>query len=257
MADLGDWVKALEKQYATVENFSPTKYTILRVDGHCFHTYTKKFMRPCDPRIIKAMRHATITWMKAYHGQITYTQSDECTLILPPTPVNELGEISPLVFNGRMLKICTLTASLFSLAFYDSIGREEGTDSSVPSSLPAFDCRGFQVDTWDDVVKVVYWRQLDTFRNGISAYSRQFFSTKMLQNKNTSEQIEMLKENGAIFDGILNDTWLAHLFYGSIVRKINVLREHDGDIIQRRQYTSETEHSGNELGYQFIVKLIQ
>ena len=70
---------------------------MVRLDGHCFHTYTKGFRRPYDLRIHEAMV-ATATDLLERFGAVTaYTESDEISLLFPPST----AESPSLPFSGR------------------------------------------------------------------------------------------------------------------------------------------------------------
>ena len=70
---------------------------VVRLDGHCFHTYTKGFRRPYDLRIHEAMV-ATATDLLERFGAVTaYTESDEISLLFPPST----AESPSLPFSGR------------------------------------------------------------------------------------------------------------------------------------------------------------
>merc|ERR1719229_170009 len=54
---------------------------IVRLDGHCFSTFTKGFVRPFDENLHRAMVLTTADLVERFHAQTGYTQSDEITLI--------------------------------------------------------------------------------------------------------------------------------------------------------------------------------
>lgn len=58
-------------------------YPVVRVDGHCFSKFTKRFTKPYDMRIVDAMNAATMALVQEFHAIIGYTQSDEITIVLP------------------------------------------------------------------------------------------------------------------------------------------------------------------------------
>jgi tRNA(His) 5'-end guanylyltransferase len=86
---------------------------VVRLDGHCFHTFTRGFRRPYDLRIHAAMV-ATATDLLERFGAVTaYTESDEISLLFPPsTP-----EVLTVPFKGRVQKICSVTAGFASARF--------------------------------------------------------------------------------------------------------------------------------------------
>ena len=90
-----------------------TRPCVIRLDGHCFHTFTRGFRRPYDTRIHEAMA-ATATDLLERFGAVTaYTESDEISLLFPPSE----GDTVNLPFNGRVQKVVSVTAGFASARF--------------------------------------------------------------------------------------------------------------------------------------------
>lgn len=209
LKQLGDKFKELERVH--VRHLDKTKYTIIRVDGHCFHTFTKQFDKPYDSDLAYAMIYACSELIKQFNGICAYTQSDEATMIIDRIPANSNGE---LPFSARVEKIATLSASLFSVYFNESL-----RDLGVVTYKPAiFDSRIFQVDTEDDVQNVIRWRQLDGFRNGVAAIARSLFSTKELHGVGVGGMLKMIDED------TLKIYEQSHLVHGTFVKKARVTK---------------------------------
>lgn len=204
---LGDKFKEIEK--SSEQKLDPSKYTILRVDGHCFSTFTRQFNKPCDDRLYDAMVYACSEWIKEFGGTCVYTQSDEATMI-----INRIEEDSKaeLPYSGRIGKIATLSASLFSVYFNESL-QCDGVEVKKPAT---FDARVFQVDTDDEVQSVIRWRQLDAFRNGVSSLARTIFSDKELHGVSVGGMLRMIDTE------TLNDYSDSHLMHGTFVKKRKV-----------------------------------
>jgi tRNA(His) 5'-end guanylyltransferase len=62
----------------------------------------------------KAMLASTKDLVQEFNCSTAYTESDEITLIFPPAPLS--GQ-RPILFNGKIAKIISLTASLCSARF--------------------------------------------------------------------------------------------------------------------------------------------
>jgi len=174
---LADKYKKVELDYSSI--LDPNKWTIMRVDGHKFSTYTKYAKGATDLGIIDSMLHASKKWLQFFNGTCCYTFSDECTLVLKP---------GNLPFSGKSSKLISLSASMFAVEFNEHFEH--------PEQLPAyFDCRVFQVDTKEQVIEVIRWRQLDAFRNGVTMYNRSFDqmykSTKDKINNIVEQKIEV------------------------------------------------------------------
>jgi tRNA(His) 5'-end guanylyltransferase len=218
---LGNKFKELEKQF--VHLLDPRKYTILRVDGHCFSTFTRPFKKPWDTDLSDAMFHACHEWMKEFGGVCIYTQSDEATMVISKIPEESKSE---LPFSGRAEKIATLSASLFAVHFGEYL-RSIGVDVKKPAT---FDARVFQVETDDDVYEVIRWRQLDGFRNGVSALARSIYSSKELHGVSVAQMLQMIDTD------TLSKYKNNHLIHGTFVKKILVNKDlPDGTKITRTE----------------------
>ena len=202
---LGTKIKKLEAECPVILN--KEKYTCLRVDGHCFHTFTRKFDKPCSSYIVEAMILSAEDWMKTFQGVLVYVQSDEATLLLPPAKPE-----TDLPFRGRSKKIETLSAGFFSARFNYHLAHKTNTTAY-------FDCRAFQ-PTEEDIQDVFKWRMLDAYRNGVSSIARSVFSTKQLHKCGTGVQIRMLKEKNVDISKLP-----AHLLHGTWIKKCLVEKE--------------------------------
>ena len=177
---LGDRIKKYE--LTTQFKLIPNSYIILRVDGKAFHTFTRGMNKPFDDKLINAMTIAAQKTSKHMMGfKLAYCQSDECTFVITDTQSHE----SELWFGGKVQKLCSVTASLFTAYFNKEM---EGT-------VAAFDCRVFNVPN-DDVANVFVWRQQDWERNSIQIYTRSVYSHNECENKNMSDMHEMLFQKG-------------------------------------------------------------
>ncbi len=234
---LGDKFKRKEKEFVHVLN--PNKYTIVRVDGNCFSTFTKSFQKPCDPVLTEAMVHASGEWLKKFNGVCVYTQSDEATLIINKIPAESR---SALPFNGVAGKIMTLSSSLFSSMFNEHLAAQ-----GAKKQPAIFDARVFQVDTDEDVMEVIRWRQLDCFRNGVSALARSLFSNKELLNKSVSQMLKMIDTD------TLDEYKTSHLLHGTFVKKEQIYK----DVPESKEPVIRTNIKTMVLGYRTRVVRIE
>ena len=86
---------------------------VVRLDGHCFSTWTRGFDRPYDLRIMRAMVGTATDLLTRFNAATAYTESDEISLLFPPsTP-----EVLTVPFKGRVQKICSVTAGFASARF--------------------------------------------------------------------------------------------------------------------------------------------
>lgn len=148
-------------------------YTIVRVDGKAFHTFTKavKCEKPFDIRLEAAMNTAGLALCKELQGvQLAYLQSDEISLLL--TDFESI--YSDAYFDGNVQKIVSVAASIatgaFNLASY-----------SWTKRLAHFDARVFTIPDPVEVENYFIWRQQDATRNSVQMLGRKYFSHKELE----------------------------------------------------------------------------
>ena len=177
---LGDRIKG----YEHVTNYRlPNRIpVILRVDGKAFHTFTRGMYKPFDGKLIESMVRAGERTAKNMMGFVLgYHQSDEFTFYLNNVQSLE----SQSWFNNEILKLTSITASMFTSYFNKEMG---GTEA-------VFDCRAFSVP-FEDVPNVFIWRQQDWERNSVQMLARYHFSHKQCDRKNKSNLHEMLHSIG-------------------------------------------------------------
>jgi len=196
--NLGDRIKKYENVSKTY--LLPKEPIFIRIDGKAFHSFTKKMEKPFDMKLIESMIVAGEKTAKEMMGfKIGYHQSDEFTFLLTDWDNFE----SQGWFNYQVQKICSVTASLFTMYFNKEMG---GTDAT-------FDCRCFNCPK-EDFPNVFVWRQQDWERNSLQMFSRSKFSHKDLINKNMSAMHEMLfgvGENwGNLPDILKNGTYITN-----------------------------------------------
>lgn len=183
---LGDRMKA---QYEDRYRLSLPRrtYTVLRLDGRAFHTYTRKAVRPFDHRLMGSLDVAAAQVAAEVDGvQFGYLQSDELSLLL-----TDFGTIDTQAwFDGNVQKIVSVAASAMT-AFFGRTGfaMEHG-------GVPMFDCRAFVVPDPIEVENYFIWRQKDWLRNSVQMLARAHFSHKELHGKGLSDMHEMLHVRG-------------------------------------------------------------
>lgn len=173
---------------------------IVRIDGKAFHTFTKRFDRPFDELFMKAMHEtAKVLCERIQSCKLAYTQSDEISLLL--TDYESL-QTRPW-FDNRIQKICSIAASIATLAFNRAFERLVDEISSTHAAEKVamyrnairmgglFDARVYNVPK-DDVTNYFLWRQNDATRNSILSIGQANFTYKELQNKSCNEIQEML-----------------------------------------------------------------
>ena len=198
-------------------------YTILRLDGKSFHTYTKGMERPFDNGFIYDFDFAAQQLVKEVQGaQFAYTQSDECSILI--TDFTNLQ--TEAWFDNNIQKMVSVSASIFTAEFNQAqflrrLGQPDfqavslGTDYDRlddfyyydPGHLQSitqfskranFDSRVFQIPDRNEVGNYFLWRLRDCFKNCISSYAQCNFSPKQLEGKSTNERIQMLYDKNII-----------------------------------------------------------
>lgn len=187
---LSERMKEVEKAYSPT--LDKNSYTIIRVDGKAFHSYTKGFLRPFDPQFMRAMDAAAENLMKEISGSIlAYTQSDEITVV-----TSDLASDSTQAwFGGKQQKVVSVSASIASATL---------TSEFPEKQLALFDSRAFCLDNPQDVALNVIWRQRDAIRNSVQSLAQSLYSHSELKGKNIEEQKQMILVAGKDWNGLNN-----------------------------------------------------
>lgn len=162
----------------------------IRMDGRCFHVFTRGLARPYDPRMTQAMIETTVTLVKTSGARIGYCQSDEVTLIL----YNPNPRTDP-VFGGRVHKLTSLYAALATAAFQER-ARALLPETAWPTAV--FDCRVWNVPTLDEAVNVLLWREFDATKNSIAMAAQHHFSHPSLQRLTAAQMQERLHQEAGV-----------------------------------------------------------
>jgi tRNA(His) 5'-end guanylyltransferase len=166
------------------KSFLPRRtYTIIRIDGKAFHTYTKGLERPFDDKLMQDMDNTASYLCKEIQGaKLAFVQSDEISILL--TDFDKLN--TDAWFDGNIQKIVSVSASLATAKF----------NELRPNKIALFDSRVFTIPSKTEVMNYLVWRQQDTVRNSISSVAQSLYSHKELNNKNTDQMQEMCFQKG-------------------------------------------------------------
>jgi tRNA(His) 5'-end guanylyltransferase len=185
-------------------------YTIIRIDGKAFHTYTRGLQRPFDEGLIADMDETAIYLCKNIQGaKFGFVQSDEISILV--TDFDTLT--TDAWFDGNIQKIVSISASMATAKFNqlrmtriikNSIRVEgDGIVHITPyekeilnMKLAEFDARTFTIPSSTEVANYMIWRQVDTVRNSISSVAQSLYSAKELHGKNTNDMQEMIFQKG-------------------------------------------------------------
>lgn len=188
---LGDRMKSYEHVYRT---YLPRRtYTLLRLDGRAFHTFTRNFDKPFDQLFIDAMNRTAEALCAEITGtRFAYVQSDEISLLVTDFENHETQQW----VGGNLAKTLSLSASCATAMFNAAIGR----------GRPAtFDSRVWTMSDANEVANYFIWRQRDCIKNSVSMLAQSHFSHKALEGKSTDHRLDMLRESGVSWGDLSAD----------------------------------------------------
>lgn len=164
-------------------------YTIIRIDGKAFHTFTRGCDKPYDTKLMTAMDKTAEILCKEIQGcRLAYVQSDEISLLL--TDFDKTTTQS--WFDGNVQKITSISASIATAHFNNMYGwwRSDGV-------LACFDSRCFTIPDPVEVQNYFVWRQQDATRNSIQMAAQMYFSPKQMNGVNCDHlQENLFAEHG-------------------------------------------------------------
>jgi tRNA(His) guanylyltransferase len=183
-------------------------YTIIRLDGKAFHTFTRGMKRPYDENFIYAMDDTARFLCEEIQGcKMAYVQSDEISLLL-----TDFATITTDAwFDGQVQKMVSVAASMATgkfnnlmLQLQDYAADIEGHDLEN-QKLAFFDARVFTIPDPVEVENYFICRQKDAMRNAVSMVAQSMFSHKELQGKSQRTMEEMIqeKENIVSWDNVV------------------------------------------------------
>lgn len=272
--ELGIRMKTYYEQIPKTKLMRRTPVAI-RIDGKAFHTFTKGFQKPFDEILIKSMQ-ATMKYLcENIQGCVLgYHQSDEITLIL----VDYKNLNSDAWFDYEVQKMCSIAASMATMAFNREF--EKRVDNFELSHLielggyieydcdanrklaetyyhaiekgAMFDARVFNIPK-EEVMNLLYWRQLDATRNSIQMVGQANFSHNQLHGKNCSNIQDMLM----LEKGINWNDYPTHLKRGSCcIKKPFVINEGTEQEAIRNKWVLDTEIPIFTQDKDYINKLV-
>lgn len=192
----------IKNNYENITRYELPKrtYTILRLDGRAFHTYTKGLKKPFDESLSNSIDQATIKLMNEISGSVmAYNQSDEISILL-----YDFATIQTQPWFGNNLqKICSVSASILT-AWFNHFEKCERPLKSLNFGI--FDARAFTIPERIEVLNYFLWRNADCRRNAISMVGQSLFSHKDLQKKSGQQVIDMIyAKTGKKYDDSYSD----------------------------------------------------
>ncbi|MGI4790695.1 MAG: tRNA(His) guanylyltransferase Thg1 family protein [Janthinobacterium lividum] len=197
---LGDRMKADYEN--RTRNLLPRRtYTLVRVDGKSFHSYTRDCERPYDLGLMEDMDTTAKALCENITGaQFAFVQSDEISVLLTDFTTMQ----TQAWFDGSVQKLASLSASIatahFNVARMQRLAKQEteiqsgseGLYMAFQGKLACFDSRAFSIPDPIEVENYFIWRQQDATRNSISMTAQAHFPHERLQGKSTDQMQEML-----------------------------------------------------------------
>jgi len=159
-------------------------YTVVRIDGRAFHSFTRDLERPYSRSLADALDHAAVALCREMIGcRFAYGQSDEYSFLLTDFE----SEDARLWFDGNVQKIVSVGASVFTAAFNRCFESKH---------LATFDARVMVIPQRSEVEKYFIWRQLDASANSLNMLASAHFEHADLLHRSTAEKHEMLHSKG-------------------------------------------------------------
>lgn len=196
--ELGDRMKTYYED-RTRYNLPRRTYTIIRIDGKAFHTYTKGLTRPFDKGLIDDMNETTKFLCESIQGvKFGYVQSDEISLLLTDFDKNT----TDAWFDGNIQKMASISASMATAKFNELrikrylLELNANGKTNVRDGLAYFDSRVFTIPSEEEVINYFIWRQQDATRNSIQSVAQSMYSHKELNGKTTDQLQELIFLNG-------------------------------------------------------------
>ena len=171
-------------------------YTIIRVDGRAFHSYTRSCKRPYDIELMQNMDSTAIALCRDIQGaKFGYVQSDEISILVTDFESNT----TEAWFDGNIQKIASISASIATAEFNRVrletmvLNTDDIThDTIINFKMAQFDSRAFTIPDPTEVDNYFRWRMADATRNSISMLAQAHISHAKLQGMNCSEMQEEL-----------------------------------------------------------------
>lgn len=177
----GSKFKGYEKEAQT--RLPKKSYTMLRMDGKNFSTYTKRFAKPYDHIFMNAMDATTRRLCETIPGvMLAYTQSDEISIIFSDLQ----NKKSEQWLGGKTAKILSLAAAYCSVFFV----KEMGLDGP---SLPVFDARCHTLSDADEIQEYVRWRRFDAQKNSVTMAANALHPHSKLLGVSSKDRLTLLE----------------------------------------------------------------
>ena len=210
-----DKIKSLgerQKEYESIFNQKLIRrmFTIIRIDGEKFSSYTSNLAKPFDKGLVDDMIETTkFLCQNIQNCKLGYVQSDEISLILTDfddiyiepwfdNKVQKMVSISASMTTGKFNQLGTFRhiQELGSYYFNQASAATQIIDDFSKLKQANFDSRIWQLPDFTEVGNYLRWRQQDATRNSISSCAQALYPHKQLLGKDGSAKQEMIFREG-------------------------------------------------------------
>lgn len=221
MAGIDARMKAYE--FAARHVLTPRTYTIIRIDGKTFHSFTRHCQKPFDFSLMDAMESTAQALVAEIHGAVlAYHQSDEISIVLQDFAKHG----SDAWMGGVVQKQASVAASVATAQFNAAYEHPDGVQA-------LFDARTFTIPAKHEVINYLIWRQLDATRNAVNMAASAHFAHERVHRLTSNQRQELLfSEAGVNF----ND-YPTRAKRGTVIRRetfvgpISYVRKDTGDLV--------------------------
>lgn len=210
----------------------PNSYILAMVDGHCFSKMIKnKFKKPFDDNFINMMNETAKYLCENIQGaKMAYVQSDEISVLITDFDTPDTDSF----FGYRLCKMQSLIASMATAKFNQLYSQLNVMDSRADANgninwekdftLCMFDCKVWQVPTYNDAFAWFLYRQNDCVRNSKQQTAQAYLPHKILSGHSADEQVAMtLEQKGIDWGAFDNGKKYGRLIYRELVHMSKVI----------------------------------
>jgi tRNA(His) guanylyltransferase len=171
------------KRYEHIfRSFLPRRsWTLMRLDGRAFHSYTRDLERPYDESFAATMNATALALCNDISSvAFAYVQSDEISVLVTDFATHDT---EPWM-GGNVAKTLSISAARATATF-----NRLRPDSPEPG---LFDCRAWSMSDPAEVGNYFLWRQRDATKNSISMAASAYFEESRLHGLTSGQRQELL-----------------------------------------------------------------
>jgi len=198
------------KEYENVSRFYIPRrsYTIIRVDGRAFHTYTRNLESPFDLGLIEDM-NATAAYLceNIMGAKLAYVQSDEISILLTDfdnirtqawfeNNIQKMVSVAASIATSKFNQLRLMRRLASAQRFVRDVAFKLIEKDILEFKLAEFDARAFQIPQKVEVENYFILRQQDATRNSISSVAQSLYSHKELHGASSDAKQELIFQKG-------------------------------------------------------------